>query len=352
MNVFVDYHHSGLLYSLHLTLEKRFGWNIYRPIGMEWFDRHFWDIAKPYGNNPETVRQFLSLDPSQKPVDGTPPLNNMVYGDSSLPHYTVRDEYHDYQQKALTFSQFLNADIDIIIGSIPDHWMTYKSLRDTCKPHAKVVAHMGNMFNELPRAVSDGVIDNLMASTIAFPINKSVNTAFYYQEQPVIPFKPPTDTRKISSYAHVIPKIELFNQYKAALPDFTLQAFGSACPDGWQHSLVKLYASMQEDMFVYHVKPGGDGYGWNWHSAFMLGRPVITNFSDYKDKLGGRLHTDGVTGIDLEKRSLQDNVALIKQYANDGTFIAMGQAAHERFTQVVNYDNEADRLKTFFENLH
>ena len=353
MNVFIDYHHSGLLYAMHLTLEKRFGWNIFRPIGMEWFQRGFWDIAKPYGNNIETVKQFLSLNPNQEPVADSPPLNNVRHRDPRLTHYTVEDIYHDYDQNALTFQQFLEADIDVIIGSIPDHWRTYKKLRDEFKPNAKVVAHMGNMFNELPHALSEGVIENLMASTITFPINNpKVSSVFYYQEQPILPYVPPTKTMKISSYAHVIPKFEQFEELKQAMPSYDLRAYGSACPDGWMPSLQALYASMQQDMFVYHVKPGGDGYGWNWHSAYMAGRPVITNFSDCKDKLGGLLFEDGVTGIDMEKQPLQDTVRRIESIIESGSYRQMAAAARMKWEALVNYDNEADKLKTFFENLH
>lgn len=359
MNVFVDYHHSGLLYSLHLTLEKRFGWKIYRPIGMEWFNRGFWDIAKPYGNNPETVKQFLSLNPNQQPIDGTPPLNNVRFRNPGQTHYRIEDAYHGYDQKAMTFQQFMEADIDIIIGSIPDHWLTYKRLRDQFKPKAKVVAHMGNMFDELSSMLNEGIIDNLMASTLTFQVftparldsSHPITLVNYYQEQPVVPFEPSHDSHSISSYAHVMPKVELYERYKAAMPDYKWRSYGSANSDGWMHTLTDLYASMQQDAFVYHVKPGGDGYGWNWHSAFMLGRPILTNFSDYKDKLGGQLFSEGITGIDLEKRGVAENVALIRKLVDDGTYREMGKQANKRFTDCVNYDHEADKLMRFFSNL-
>ena len=141
MNIFVDYHHAGLLYSLHATLEKRLGHNIFRPIGLEWFDRGFWDIAKPYSNDPATVRQFLSMHDVEG-KDGSPPLNSVVGRNSQLPFFRVYDHFFDYHQKAMTFLQFLEMDFDIIIGTIPDHWITYKKLRDQFKPRAKLVFQM------------------------------------------------------------------------------------------------------------------------------------------------------------------------------------------------------------------
>ena len=356
MNVFADFHHAGLLYSFYLTLERRFGWAVYRPIGMEWFERDYFGVAKPYGNNPETVKQFLSMSPNQKPSDGSPPLNKIKDRNPGLSHYVIRDEYHSYDQKGMTFDQFINADIDIIIASIPDHWHTYRRLRDTFKPKAKLVLHAGNMFNELADLNSLSDV-NLMASTVPLTVPEAWSKVFYYQEQPVRHFVPAISTHTISSYAHVMPNKELFEQYKQALTsdpedDIVMQSYGAGNADGWKDSLGSLYASMQWDQAVWHVKPGGDGYGWNWHSAYMLGRPVITNYSDYKDKLGGILHTDMETGIDLEKRSFEDNVKLIRDCMNDGRFIEMGKQARLRWEQHVNYDNEADKLKKFFENLH
>ena len=352
MNIFTDYHHSGLLYSFHLLFEKRLGHRIYRPIGMEWFDKGFWNIAKPYGNNIETVKQFLSMRDTQS-LNGSPPLNTIVGRNPMHPFYRVYDSYHDYEQKALSFMQFLEMDIDIIIASIPDHWATYKRLRDQFKPKAKLICHMGNMFNEISEKMHDGTVDNLMASTIAFPHPTFVNSAFYYQEQPLVEFKPTlTTNKKITSFAHVLPKKEMYEQYKNALPEFEFKAFGATCPDGWMKSILELYKTMQDSMFVWHVKPGGDGYGWNWHSAFLTGRPILTTFSDYKDKLGGLLFEDGITGVDLEKRPFDDNIKYIKDIVTNNQLQIMQEECRKRFDKYVNYDNEQTKVKTFLENLH
>lgn len=357
MNILTDYHHSGLSYSFHLTLEKRLGHSVFRPIGMEWFERGFWDIAKPYGNNPETVKQFLSTASSYTPPDNTPALNTLLQRDPRRSHYLVDELYHGYIQKALSFKQFIDTDIDVIIASVPDHWYTYKRLRDQFKPKAKLICHMGNMFDELPRALQDGTIENLMASTIALPLQamrpkREVLALNYYQEQPLVAYVPATQTAQISSYAHVLPAWKLYEQYKEQLQNgVTMKAYGAACPDGWMHTLNDLYENMRRDQFVWHVKPGGDGYGWNWHSAFMSGRPVITNFSDYKDKLGGKLFEDGVTGLDLEVHNFADNVQFIRDALYNGKAEEMGREARNRFNQYVNYNAQAKNVALFLDNL-
>lgn len=350
MQIFTDFHHSGLSYSFHLALEQRLGHSVYRPIGMEWFDRGFWDIAKPYNNDPDTVKQYLAMRDGYV-KDDSPPLNTIIGRNSVAPFYNVLDQYHEYVQKAVTFAQFLDMEIDVIIATIPDHWYTYKRLRDQFKPKAKLICQMGNMFNEVGRAMQDGTIENLMASTAHLPANPTVNTVYYYQEQPLVAYTSPTKTMNISSYAHVMPKQELYEDYKRTLPQYTFKSYGAACSDGWMPTLTQLYETMRRDMYVYHVKPGGDGYGWNWHSAYMLGRPVITNFSDYKDKLGGLLFVDGETGLDLEAHTMQENTELLQKWADTEYFVEQSLQARTHFTRVVNYENEGEKLKQFLENL-
>ena len=351
MKVFSDYHHSGLYFSFHLLFEERLGWELYRPIGMEWFPQ-WWDIAKPYGQNESTAKQYLEIrdsEPFYAPTDGSPVLNSIV--DRKPEHYVIEEIAHGYRQKAMTFQQFLDTDIDIIVASLPDHWVTYTKLRDMYKPKAKVICQSGNIFWENEELIRSGTVKNLMASTKAFPVPEGVNAVSYHQEQPVIPYKTIKKTMNISSYVHLLPLPGLYEEYSKALPQYNWRAYGAGCPNGLIHKLSDLYQNIQDSDWVYNVKPRGDGYGWVWHSAFMLGRPVITNASDYRDKLGGELFEDGITGIDLEKGTVQENALLIKNLCDNDWIQKMGDKARERWEQVVNYDAEFWVLQKFLERL-
>jgi len=55
VRVLADYHHGALYYSFHLLFEERLGFELYRPIGYEWFKRGFWK----YSRNPQVIRQYL-----------------------------------------------------------------------------------------------------------------------------------------------------------------------------------------------------------------------------------------------------------------------------------------------------
>lgn len=349
MKVFADIHHSGLFYSLHLLFEKRLGFEMYRPIGTEWFENGFWKIAEPYNNNPETVKQFLLLDSRYTPVDGTPPLNKEFT--SAVTHWQIKDEIHGFIEKAITFEQFEAMDIDIIVASIPAHWNSFEVLRRRFKPKAKLICHMGNIFWETESFIKFGNVKNLMSSTIPFE-TKIPNKIFYHQEQPILPFEAIKSEKKfIRSFVHLLPKREQFLTYKKLLPEFQWEAYGADCPDGYTRTLQDLYHKMQESTWVYHVKPYGDGYGWNWHSAFMVGRPILTEFHDYHDKLGGLLFEDGVTGIDLDKGTVEENTARIRHYSEPEIHQKMCMQTRKRFEEIVQYEKEAQDMRRFIENL-
>lgn len=48
MRVLADYHHHDLFESLAILFEDRLGWELYRPIGMEWFDEGYWNFERAW----------------------------------------------------------------------------------------------------------------------------------------------------------------------------------------------------------------------------------------------------------------------------------------------------------------
>ena len=345
MNWFVDRHHDGLAYSIRL-LAKRLGATCYFPIGMEWAN-DYWQIHRPYNYNLSTAKQYLSLNQDYTPIDGTLPLNTIKAVKPT--HYEVKDLYHGDVLKAITLDQFKEMDIDVVIASIPDHVISFTRLIKDHKPKAKLVFQMGNMFNELPALIENNIVKNLLAATIKMPLPKSVNAVFYHEEQPMREYKPPLSTPKIKSFVHLLPNSELYYQYKNALPEVEFKSYGAGCPDGYMDSLESLYDGIQDSNMILQIKNQGDGFGWNWHSAYMLGRPVITNFSDYRDKLGGLLFGDCITGIDLEARPFNDNIKVIKYILEDDErLFKMSMNAFNRFNNIVDYDKEQKDIDKFF----
>jgi len=343
MNIFTDFHHSGLLYALKLLLEDRLGHNLFRPVGMDWFPE-WWDIAKPYNNDINTAKQYLQLKPEYIPTDGTPPLNKIL---SKLPRdYRVEEQAHCYVQKCITLQQFIDMDIDVIIASIPDHALTYKRLRDKYKPKAKLVFQMGNMFNEVNELIRDGIIKNLLASTIKFPV--SCHSVFYHQELNLDVFHPramPIGER-INSFVIGLPDEKVFFEYKKLLPEYTFTAYASKYTPFIQ-TIRELADKIAESDWIFHNKPRGDGFGHLLYSTAFIGRPLIINFSDYSDKLGGELLIDGITAIDIGIRTPSQNVELIR----NSNPVQMGLNLSKRVRELVDYEKEAQKVKSFLSDL-
>ena len=74
VNVFCDFHHHSLLRSFVLLFENRFNWNVYRPIGMEWFYEGYWG----YNNIEATAKQFLDIETTSSLIAPTSVLTVVV----------------------------------------------------------------------------------------------------------------------------------------------------------------------------------------------------------------------------------------------------------------------------------
>ena len=242
--VLADFHNAGLFFSLKLLLEDRFKGTLLRPIGMEWFSNGFFSIAEPYQNNSDTIKQYLQIKPEFKPIDNTPILNKNISFNNSF--YEVDETSHGYIQKCITWQQFLDTDIDLIIASIPRHWVTFTKLRDLYKPKAKVICQSGNIFWENEEALKDGTVKNLLASVKPFKIDSSINAVWYHEEMKIIDFKESSTHRKIYSFVNCLPNPELFFKYKNALTDYDMKSYGASCPDGWVNGIDEQYKKMQE----------------------------------------------------------------------------------------------------------
>src|SRR5258708_34548481 len=117
MKIYTALHHLDLYYSLQLLFEKRLGYELYRPTGREWFTNGYWHIARPYGDDPSTIGQYLDI--GSIPKDHYPPLNDLVKPEEGI--YIMEDKHNNTTNKAITFDKFIRTKFDIIIASIPDH---------------------------------------------------------------------------------------------------------------------------------------------------------------------------------------------------------------------------------------
>lgn len=351
MKVFTDFHHSALLRSLVLLFEYRLGAKVYRPIGTEWHENGFWKVY----NHPATVQQYLTLAQGYRPIDGTPPLNQFVDGLTEYEDdvYYCTDPESESYNKAITLEKFKSMKFDIIIASIPAHIEPFKKLIELYQPQAKLVFQVGNAwdFNAMG-------VQNVLSSTKPVETKPEQNVVFYHQEFDLKTFYPsvPPGNRRIHSFVNILQSQGLadFLRLEELLPDFQLRSYGAGNRDGIKNGVKEVAAGMREADWVFHVKPGGDGYGHVIHNAFACGRPVITRKSYYKDRLAGDLMIDGETCFDLDVHDVETVAKLIRtasDYKNAPLLKQMSERAYEKFKEVVDFDREEKEIREWLKKL-
>lgn len=349
MKVLTDFHHTSLLRSLVLLFEDRLGMELYSPIGLEWRDRGYWAINE----HPDTATQFLTLDQIYRPGDGTPPVNDTVAGGRADGLHLVVDPGGVSMHKACTFDYMINNRFDYVIASIPAHVGLFQDLIARYQPRAKLIVQMGNNWR-----LADYRGHNVLASIAPQPA-PGVNVLFYHQEFDLNIFAPAPclPTKRIHSYLHLITYFDAaWQDYQRVkrlldLHDYEVRAYGGLCPDGHKTGPVEVADSMREAQFIFHVKPGGDGFGHVIHNTYAVGRPLITRASHYRGQLAERLLVSG-TFIDLDRHGDRRLRRVITGLTDSPERLReMGERAAGRFREVVDYARDARAIADWLQTL-
>jgi hypothetical protein len=348
MKVFTDMHHGELFYSLQLLFEGRLGWELYRPIGIEWYNEGFWNIFP----HPGTAQQFLATDQAVNPprgMEGKPfPEHSCFNRDYTYDDgiYYVKNPTKDKVHAAITLEKFKDTNFDIIISSIPQHIGPFNRLISDYQPGAKHIFQVGNAWGQQPG------VRNILASTAPFPTPSDINIVFYHQEFDLnwFSYEPPTTQSTVHSYIHWMQRKDLMDQYASLLPGWTFRAFGA----GMDEDIAKtqdVAQKMKESAFTWHYKPEGDGYGHGVFSSYACGRPAIIWKPFYNGKLAEALLIDNQTCIDISKYTPQQGAEVIRRFSVPGEHRKMCESAHNRFHEVVNFDEQEQLIRTFLRKL-
>jgi glycosyltransferase involved in cell wall biosynthesis len=345
MRILADFHHSSLFSSFLYTLESRLGFEVFRQIGEKWFKNGYWRINRQR----DTIQQYLGTYGYQ-PTDGTPSLNNIAWLKDDV--YYSRDPNTGQIHKAITFDSFMAMDFDVVIASIPNHIKPFKELAK--KKGAKFVLQMGNNWDISPfQLYEETRIDNLMASI--YPRNFGVkNAVFYHQEFDTrfFNYEKPPENKTICNYMNVLKNypeaLDLFLALEQEMPDYTFKMYGSQNRDGCITGVDNLANSMKQARWVFHVKPGGDGYGHCLMNALAVGRSLIINRSYYNGELGGTfLKSDN--SIDVEGVPIKQLAQIIRN--NEQKNEDMGLNSYRLFSSEVDFEKDSKKLDIFFKNL-
>lgn len=327
MKILSDRHHSGLAKSLIMLFQKRLGYELYFQKGMEWYPE-FWAL-QPFK---ETAVQYL-----ERELEGLP---------------------------GVTLEEFKNTKFDALLCSVPQHVPMWIKLRDLYQPQAKLIFQVGNTWafdNSFP-------IKNILASA-AIPNLPGFNTVTYHEEFDLSIFKPqdPTTNKKIYSFINCLNVVdiykkdwELFLDLEKLMPDWEFKSFGGQCRDGWFNGPQEVADKMKEATFIFNCKTNGDGYGFTLHEAAAMGRPIITRFSDYKDKLAEPLLTS-FTSVLVDNRTpsqIAEQLEALVYFTQNKDIInsplnveSMGIAISKAFTENVDFDKEEVLIRDFLSKL-
>jgi len=352
LKVFTDFHHASLLQSLILLFEGRFNGSIYRPIGLDWANLAYWAIY----DHPATRAQYLTLDQGYRPEDGTPPLNLFSVG---VPNpepgiYYCQDIDSGYYNKAITVSEFMKQEFDIVIASVPQHIAPFRKLVEAHPNKPKLIYQIGNAWN-IP---DDGSIKNVMASALISGVPNGINFVSYHQEFDLDIFYPEEivemPAKNIYSFVNVFQHFSDYQEFlmvEGRTRDYAFRSFGGQCRDGAAHGSKQLAQFMRDSMFIWHTKAGGDGFGHILFNSAAVGKPLIVKKSYYNGKLAEKLMIDGFTCINIDNLTPGEIIEKIRYFSEPSRYKTLCQNVYKNFKATVDFASDAEKVKTFLDNL-
>lgn len=347
MNIFTDFHHPALYYSFHLLFEKRLGHTLYRPIGEEWSKSGYWKLLDLCVNDYQREEKLAELLIPDAVLPYANTSWNKILRDEG--GYVVIDKSGNIpvEQRGVTLEQFKKIEFDLIIASFLFNIKPFKDLALQYQPSAKVIAQVGNEW-DLKQFENEYV----MASVKKQEYNAK-NIVFYRQEFDIDMFNDQNQNYENRITSFVDPTYisdndkSIIDKMKKSFSDeYVIKLHGKLSRDGYVSSTSEVADIMRRSKFGLHLKTAGDGYGHVIHNWFAVGRPVIFRGSQYKDRLAGELLEHNETGIDVEVTGIDKCIEITKNMP-DEEYYAMCDNVKRRFKEVVNFDNDTERIKTF-----
>ena len=361
MRVLLDYHHHDLWESMELLCE-RLGWNLYRPIGMEWFDQGYWNHERKWHGD-AVARQYLEPWGSDFYVNDVP--------------VTRTDRSHGREIRLRTLEQARILKPDIVISSLAHNHEGFA--RFASEVGATFGLQVGNVrFGEQDMAEDrwDLAAFGLVSGFMPGPIPKP--HVVYHQEFSLEDFRyePPfrdypiderglqfvpnfTVASFVQCYPQDLPAYGYWLDTAPKVPELDWRvygAYGEAAPDRYEAGNLDRCADVGSQMRAadvgWHAKRWSDGYGHVIHNWFAVGRPVFGFEDYYRTQMAGPLWQDGITSFDIGSRSPDEVAGLLRMLRdNPDKHLRMCEAAAARFREIVNFDEEEQAIRRMFEEV-
>lgn len=346
MRVLADYHHHDLWESLEL-LCARLGWDLYRPIGMEWFDQGYWNHERKWHGD-AIARQYLE-------PWGTD--TQAIFGSLRF------DVGHDRWQNLVTLEQARELRPDIVISTLAHNHEGFA--RFASESFAIFGLQLGNVrFSPIDMAedrwdlASFGLVSSILPAPVAVP-HVVYHQEFSLEDFHAAPVEPHAPLR-IASFVQCFPENErtysLFTEAADLSPQFDWRvygSYGSKPTDRFAAGNIDhchdIGAAMRSQDIAWHGKQWSDGFGHVIHNWFAVGRPIIGYESYYRDQLAGPLWQEGVTSFDITGKTAHEVGNLLSELQREPErIVEMGANAARRFREIVNFDEEEQAIRAMF----
>ena len=342
VRVFADHHHSDLWESLLMLFVDRFGWELYRPYGLDWYEQGMWNFERAVHGD-AIARQYCQ-----------------AWGDDrDMGDWFERDDnvHPGRVHRMLTVDQARAMRPDIVIATLTEN---EEGLAGFAR---EIGAKFGIQVGNQGTANRYDLIDFAMFST-SREFLPWVPHVTYRQEFSLNDFRfeyPPSDRTYVGTWVQALPsdpgEYDRFLRLAAAMPDLRLRYHGHVGPvdthwGGNVETTREVAAQMRSARVGLHFKKWSDGYGHVIHNLFAVGKPVVGTASYYADKLAGPLFVDGVTSFDVQTRTHDEVVAIIRRLVDDDDFHQrVSEASAARFREVVDFDAEAVAIRTMLDGV-
>lgn len=359
MRVLADFHHHALAESLAILIEDRFGGELFFPIGMDWFDRGYWNFERKFHGD-AVAKQYL-VGIWHDAVEVGPGI------------WRRWDPRHPGRvQHGVELGTALISDWDVVISTLPPNDVGLHQVARMAD--ARFVIQVGNNHQ-----VSEWHLADLILSSSTLPDYGLVNpgtwgqvqtgpggkpTIVYHQEFSLEHFRyewPPLSHR-IESFVNCFPEGPSYPDFLAFARgnrgDFEFRVNGAMGRPSWYKEeapytdeftgvdiseVPEVARAMRDARVIWHTKHWSDGFGHVIHNAFAVGRPVLGYSRYYQDKLAGPLWQEGRTSFNIEGMPERALVSLLRRLIDDDEFhreVSLNSAM--AFRQFVNFDEEAD----------
>lgn len=334
MNVLIDYvGHQDLYYSLYALFEKRLGYKLYMLDASDITNSEFFDsYSKKLGYHCGLVH------------DG---FDRKIYNDYVANNLAVH--------RLLSFQEFINTKIDIIVATSYERESIYYELYQKYKPCAKFIRQIGNIIEKPQKAKNV-----LLALNKALHFDEDINVKTYHPEHRNCflynnTFIPGNYILGGFNYCH--PEgtqgndhsYSVWKNLEKNLPEFKFELKNiNTC---------EFPAGISNCKFYFHIKLGGC-CGFTARQVLFSGRPLIVDkryVTDYLHyyTLAYAYLKDGINCIDLnpDLRSFEENIELIKEWSDPNNYLKRCDIGYEYTKSVINFEKESIEIKEWINNI-